>query len=374
MLRAVKSSDVVLTYAESFIEQTILDLRTIEQSFFKIGFRLNEAVNNNYVEALGYSDIYELAEDQFGFKKTTTKNLMEVNRTYSTGYYGRPTMEIDDKFKGFSQTQLVEMLPIQSFSREHIPVTFTARDIRDYKKITAVDFDFRTVGADSFTDLQTHPAKYITVYRNKKATGEIVEEQKKKVQPVEEYTAEDHTNLMKNIDRLIKPVKSDVAPGQISMDEMFAEEMQTGRRKSLDDALLAGEEIFVQNPVEYNNVEKVSQSTDRKLYNFKNDEERCAFLKDVKNYPVVVLRNSELGLTVRRCDLPNGAKIYRSEYYVCWSDNFEPDLVVSLRLIIPAGQSNDVKGSFRSFSRTWTSSNDGESNIAQYLKQHRHEI
>ena len=372
MLRAVKSSDVVLTYAESFIEQTILDLRTIEQSFFKIGFRLNEAVNNNYVEALGYSDIYELAEDQFGFKKTTTKNLMEVNRTYSTGYYGRPTMEIDDKFKGFSQTQLVEMLPMGSFSREHIPVTFTARDIRDYKKITAVGFDYRTVGADSFTDLQTHPAKYITVYRNKKAPGEIVEEQKKKVQPVEEYTAEDHTNLMKNLDRLIKPVKSDVAPGQISMDEMFAEEMQTGRRKSLDDALLAGEEIFVQSPSNDVEFEKAGQSTDRKIHKFKNDDERCSFIENVDNYPVVVLENKELGLTVRRCDLANGAKLYRSESYVQYVGN--PDKIYSYRLVPADGNDTNIRGAVRTFSKTWSMSSDGVFNIVQYLKQYRDEI
>ena len=121
-------SEMVLAYAESFLEQTRLDLKVIEQSFFKIGFRLNEAVDNNYVQALGYQDIYELAEDQFGFKKTTTKNLMEVNRTYSTGCYGRPSMELADNFKGFSQTQLVEMLPLGPWSRENIPTTFTARE------------------------------------------------------------------------------------------------------------------------------------------------------------------------------------------------------------------------------------------------------
>lgn len=379
-------SEMVLTYAESFIEQTRLDLQVIEKSFFKIGFRLNEAKEHRYFEVLGYEDIYELAESQFGFKKTTTKNLMEVNMTYSTGAYGQPTMEMDERFKGFSQTQLVEMLPMQAFNREHVPPTFTARDIRDYKKITAVDFEWKTLGAESCMDVQRNPAKYVKIYREKKASGEIVEE--KPERKMEEYGAEEHTRFMRDLDRLIKPKKcDDVAPGQISMEEAFPEEMGTGRRRELDDALLEGEEIFVQRGGDLAQIRKTtmiideasaavdakySQSTDQKLLNLKNDDERQAFIENIVNYPVVVLRNEELGLTVRRCDLANGAKIYRTEYYVQYVG--KPDLAISFRLIPAKGQSSDVNGCIRTFSKTWSTGNDGVFSITQYLKHYRNEI
>ena len=54
---------------------------------------------------------------------------------------------------------------------------------------------------------------------------------------------------------------------------------------------------------------------------FRNKAEREVFIRDVKNYPVLVLHSEELQLTVRRCDLANGAKIYRTEYkeYQDWN-------------------------------------------------------
>lgn len=415
-------SEMVLAYAESFIEQTRLDLKVIEQSFFKIGFRLNEAVDNNYVQALGYQDIYELAEDQFGFKKTTTKNLMEVNRTYSTGCYGRPSMELADNFKGFSQTQLVEMLPLGPWSRQNIPTTFTARDIRDYKKIVAVGFDYKTVGAESFTDLQKNPAKYIGIYRAKKLAGEIPAETKKPAE-IKSYSAEEHTSFMKDIDKLISPKKSDdVVPGQREIDvdssEVVGEETYSFNYDQPDVDVpeeVEGAETFVQGympkfntilidevqafserssgqstdqlkkdenpPMLYANVpvRPVGQSTDQKeiyYHFFQTDEQRKSFIENVVNYPTVVLWNEELGLNVRRCDFKNGAKLYRSEYYTYSS--FKKKMVSEYKyhLVVPEGDEipgtsavcSDVSG------KSWTMDGVAITYIVKYLAKHRREL
>lgn len=378
MMRSVilkNDSDMVLTYAESFIEQTRLDLQVIEKSFFKIGFRLNEAVDNNYVQALGYEDIYELAQDQFGFKKTTTKNLMEVNRTYSTGYYGRPSMEIDERYKGFSQTQLVEMLPLGPWSREKIPQTFTARDIRDYKKITAVGFDAKTVGARDLTDIRDNPDKYVAVYRDKKASGQIVEEKKKPAE-ITSYSAEDHTRLMKDLDKLIKPKQNDVVPGQITIDDVLPREESISRRKDLDDALLEGEEIFVQGNGKA--IETYSQSTDQDIYYhyFQSDEQRKNFIENAENYPITVLCNEELGLKVSRCDFKNGAKLYRSDYYVFSEFHKKEMPACKYHLVVPDGDElpgtsvvcSDVSG------KVWTMDGVAITYIVKYLAKHRREL
>ena len=65
-------------FAKSFIKETNYDLQNIAKHFFIIGFRLNEAVKMDYVAALGYQNIEDLAENEFGFKRSTTYGLMQV--------------------------------------------------------------------------------------------------------------------------------------------------------------------------------------------------------------------------------------------------------------------------------------------------------
>ena len=66
------------TFEEDFVNLVKLELNDIRNTFFKIGFRLNEARNNAYYRKLGYSSIEECAEALFGFKRTTTYDLMAV--------------------------------------------------------------------------------------------------------------------------------------------------------------------------------------------------------------------------------------------------------------------------------------------------------
>lgn len=301
--------DSSLSYAESFVKNTILDLKQIERTFFKIGFRLNEAVREQYYLTLGYKDIFELAEKEFGFKTTTTKNLMLVNRTYSTGYYSYPSMEIADEYKKYSQTQLVEMLPLGPTERKKVSETWTARDIRDYKKITGFSFDRRKVGLPSYrSDIvnDPDPKKYIDLYR------ENVEKQPKNPQ-VSQLTEKKNT----------APAPEDIPAGQLYL----------GADESITEFHQSGAEQFSQSTdqrAEFAQVLEESQSTDQepedvsepvqeiapepKKLTFKNRGEREAFIDNKDNFPILVLENEELGLTVRRLDFINGVKLYRSDH------------------------------------------------------------
>lgn len=166
--------DMRLSSANDFLLQTKKDLDDVKKSFFRIGYRLNEAHRKLYYMQLGYEDIYELAEAEFGFRRTTTKNLMLLNRTYSTGYFSAPTMEIAPEFEKYSQTQLVEMLPLSPGERENVPETFTARDIRDYKKIMNFQFDQRAHGLPGTWEMRKDPARYVKEYRERMDAGENV--------------------------------------------------------------------------------------------------------------------------------------------------------------------------------------------------------
>lgn len=294
---AVKN-DVVLSYAQDFVKYTKADLKDASRCFFKIGFRLNEAVEQGYVEALGYSDIYALSEDMFNFQSTMTKNLMEINRAYSDkrfvhGY----SMNMDARFEKYNQSQLIEMLPLQEDQRENVPADMTIKDLRDYKKAVMGRYQYGI----GYSEAIANPTKAVSEYR--RVMNSI---------PESKYTADDHTSLMKSLDKLISPKKNadDVAPGQIELGEEY---YQTGGDEFIgqtSDRKQSLAEMFAE--------EEAKTAPTRHV--FKNRKEREEFINDPKNYPILVLDNDELGITVRRLDFANGIKLYRTTFgeYVEW--------------------------------------------------------
>ena len=326
-----KEANELLPYAEEFLKQTRQDLDDAKTSFFKIGFRLNEANRGGYFRALGYEDIYALALDEFGFEKTTTKNLMAINYKYcvhGTGSgYSPYSMQIAEKYRKYSQTQLVEMLPLMDSEREYIPEDFTIAELRDYKKVCKNP----TVYGISWTSYRKDPRASVKQYREKKAEEECKARQDETIVfdgqmyftdtgetaefhqsgggvfslPVSQLTEEE--DLCGALDEVLEECK------EIAKEESAADTMARLREKyalSNEAFAEAGRSFTAPSPAV-----KVPRHV------FRNKAEREAFIRDVKNYPVLVLHSEELQLTVRRCDLANGAKIYRTEYkeYQDWN-------------------------------------------------------
>ena len=73
-----KNKDSKLAYALGFVKSVNDEISDISYRFFRIGFYLVEAQNNKYYEELGFNNISDCAEYYFGFKKTTTYDLMNV--------------------------------------------------------------------------------------------------------------------------------------------------------------------------------------------------------------------------------------------------------------------------------------------------------
>ena len=130
------------TPAESFVKMVKLNLQDIKNSFFEIGFRLNEANMLGYYKELGFASIEELAESEFGFKRSTTYNLIGIFRRFSvygyeTGYVYKN--QIRDECKDYTYSQLVEInrlkyLPFRRSLNENIPIDSSVRDIIGYVK------------------------------------------------------------------------------------------------------------------------------------------------------------------------------------------------------------------------------------------------
>lgn len=76
-----------------------------------------------------YDNIYEYAEDKFSFKKTSTKNAINVIETYF-----EEDGTLKSRFLGFGYSQLVELLPFKAEIPENITAESTVKDVRELKK------------------------------------------------------------------------------------------------------------------------------------------------------------------------------------------------------------------------------------------------
>lgn len=92
------------TPADIFVKQVYANLNDIKQSFFTIGYLLNEAYRKGYYSNLGYENISDCAEALFGFKKTTTYDLIAI---YNDFHEHKAPMQIQKNVESFSQSQLI---------------------------------------------------------------------------------------------------------------------------------------------------------------------------------------------------------------------------------------------------------------------------
>lgn len=123
-----------LDCANTFLKWTREDIKDVTKSFFRIGFRLYEARAYKYYEALGYPDIETLAEEEFGFKRSSTYGFIQVYERVCIKY-GHNTM--DEKYIGYDYTKLLELCKVKlavDNILNRIKPTDSVRDIHQYVK------------------------------------------------------------------------------------------------------------------------------------------------------------------------------------------------------------------------------------------------
>lgn len=103
--RVEASDETQLVYATGFLKAVNDAIDDIKHRSYFIGFRLDEANRYKYYEALGYANIEELAEAEFGFGRSTTYGLMQAFNYAKS----ETPLYIADKFRGYSYTALLEM-------------------------------------------------------------------------------------------------------------------------------------------------------------------------------------------------------------------------------------------------------------------------
>lgn len=152
---------LVLREYNTKLESIANNLRSALDNFGYIGKYLCDIKDKELYKIEGYKDIYELAKDKFDLGSTSTKNFMNVYIKFGDKQYGA----ISDKFRKYSYSQLVELLPVDEKELETYSPSLPVKEIRLVKKISqmsdskAVIKEFkqmsdqvRKIIVDSFTE------------------------------------------------------------------------------------------------------------------------------------------------------------------------------------------------------------------------------
>lgn len=137
-------NELLLSYLDSSRGYIRNDLNNLATHFLKLGFHLREVQNMKYYEAGGYSSVSEFAEAEFGIKKSNCYNYIKLCELYSQNHN---SMFLDDKYKDYNYSQLVEMMSLPIDKVGLARPDMTVRQIRDLKKPVEV------ISSDSNDDI-----------------------------------------------------------------------------------------------------------------------------------------------------------------------------------------------------------------------------
>jgi hypothetical protein len=112
--------------------------RQVASGFIDIGKELVALRDDKGVlSACGYADIYDYSEKVLVFKRTSTKNFISVFERFGD------QLSYNGKYRDYSFTQLVELLPVKDNIEDYKP-DMTVQAIRDQKLLEKVKVESRT--------------------------------------------------------------------------------------------------------------------------------------------------------------------------------------------------------------------------------------
>ncbi len=100
-------------------------------SIVEIGYILRKADDAELYKERGYTSIFEFAKQEYGWEQSQTSRFMSINKTYSVGGY---SCVLEERYEGFGQAKLVEMLKLPEEIREEITPETKRDEIREMGK------------------------------------------------------------------------------------------------------------------------------------------------------------------------------------------------------------------------------------------------
>lgn len=127
--RAKKLSASVYTLSD-YTDKINRAISNIRKEYVYIGGLLNEINTFEQYKELGFDSIVEYCESTFGFKKSFTYNLMNVQRKFNNG----TIFNLDEKYEKFDFSKLVVMSSMNDLQIARCKPDMTVNQIKDIKR------------------------------------------------------------------------------------------------------------------------------------------------------------------------------------------------------------------------------------------------
>lgn len=198
---------------EEKIELAKEKLSNMVGSFVEAGYWIRSIWEDEECRKHGYATIWDMAEAEFGLKKSEASRAVSMNKKYSVGGNSPILLE---KYSMYSKSQLQEMLTIKSEELEQkVTADMTVEEIRHLKKTGATPEELEMLREVLAAYTQT---EYVDIlYVTGEADGDISESIKEKLDfdvPVKRgnevfFTGDDKDEL---VDRVTGEVLATYAP------------------------------------------------------------------------------------------------------------------------------------------------------------------
>lgn len=136
-------------------EMIIQNLSTATKSFVAIGFYLAQVRDNKSLIENKYDSVWHFAQEEFGIDKSSASRFMDINKRFSKN---GNSLELIDKFKDFSRSQLSEMLQLSDEQIQTVTPKTTVTQIRDIKKEKKKE---KTVATSQISQINTNGEEWL---------------------------------------------------------------------------------------------------------------------------------------------------------------------------------------------------------------------
>ncbi len=161
-----QTSDQLVELGNSFIQvrkyKKCIDeingiLDDLKYNFFNLGKYLNEVSEDKLYLVSNYKDIYDLGKQEFGFEKTSIKNFISVYKAFKSS-----DDRLDDRFKSFSFSQLIEMIPISE--DKDFCTQLESLSVKTIRKVKRNVVDLEKLSKDKYLVVFKEVIKYVSEY------------------------------------------------------------------------------------------------------------------------------------------------------------------------------------------------------------------
>ena len=221
---------------EEKIELAKEKLSNMVGSFVEAGYWIRSIWEDKECEKHGYATIWDMAEAEFGLKKSEASRAINMNKKYSVGGNSPVILE---KYSMYSKSQLQEMLTIKNGELEQkITADMTVEEIRQLKKTGATPEELEMLQEVLVQYTQNEYVEILKIsQKQEREVSEIIKEKLDGDVPVKHgnkvfFTGDDKDELVERVTgEVLATFAPEVAVGMILEEYWKLQEVRQIKKK-----------------------------------------------------------------------------------------------------------------------------------------------